>query len=459
MALALAGCEPVPAVVTEVGPVDAGPTDRSPTDLPDSGSADLAPAGSAARGLYAEVNAYLAAEDPGPHPAILDRLDTVYRDVPFATVLDAVTRRPPRAPLPTGVSQHSWVNPLYEGTETYQLYVPATLAASPAPALPLLIFLHGAGGSGAGIVGSQPVREAADRLGVLLVAPTSNPSCDWSALEDCMSQVVLLVQHLKRRFPVDDARVVLSGFSMGGRGAFSVGVAYPEPYCGVVPVAGSIGAVHNTSDLAVHKAYCCPHVENLTNLRLHYISGDQDMQLMLYQNRGCELCLEEQGSEYVYTELAGQGHVWPLDLWEKAVAWTLARPRVPYPARVVYNIARQASAIVPEDIFLQQTLRTPQYWADIETRRDPELPARIEARRAGNLITLDSTNVARFSLFLAPGMVDLREEVRVLHEREGTLFEGMVSPDRRLLLTEARRRAERSMVFANRLILAIPGTL
>lgn len=452
LGLALVGCEPTPAVATDAGPVDA-PLDLRLPDLPDAGSEDLT---ATTRGLYAEVNAYLEAEDPGPHPPLLDRLDTTYRDVPFATLVDAVTRRPPRAPWTVGVSQHSWTNPLYKGTETYHLYVPAALAAAAAPS-PMVVFLHGAGGSGAGVVGSQPVREAADRLGVLLVAPTSNPSCDWSALEDCMSQVVLLVQHLKRRYPVDDARVVLSGFSMGGRGAFSVGVAYPEPYCGVVPVAGSIGAVHNTSDLAVHKAYCCPHVENLTSLRLHYISGDQDMQLMLYQNRGCALCLEEQGSEYVYTELAGQGHVWPLDLWEKAVAWTLARPRAPYPARVVYNVARQASAIVPEDIFLQQALRTPQYWADIESRRDPQLPARVEARRAGNLITVDSTNVARLSLFLAPGMVDLREEVRVIHEREGVLFEGMVAPDRRLLLTEARRRADRSMIFSNRLILSIPG--
>jgi predicted esterase len=400
------------------------------------------------RRLFQEVHAYLTAEDPGPNPPLLARLDTVYHDIPFDVVAEAVRQRPPASLPATGVHQHTWTNPHYDGEETYHAYVPPALATAAASAFPLLIFLHGAGGNGASIAQSTAVQQAADGLGAILVAPTSNADCDWSATEDCMSQIVLLVQHLKRRYPVDDARVVLSGFSMGGRGSFSVGVAYPEPYCGLVPVAGSIGAVHNTTDLQVHKAYCCPHVENVQNLRLHYISGELDMELMLYQNRGCELCLKEQGSEHVYTELKGQGHVWPLDLWEQAVAWTLGRPRPAYPDTVIYNLAAQASSVYPDDLWLQQTLRAPQYWADIEARVDETKPARVEAQRTGDVITLVTSNVARVGLYLADG----QSEVTVL-EDDRVLFAGLVARDRRFLLTEARRRSERSMIFANRLTL------
>lgn len=424
---------------------DARPADMASADTnEDSSGIDRA----IGRKFFQEVHAYLTAENPGPNPPLLAQLDTVYHDIPFDVVAEAVRARPPASFPATGVHQHTWTNPHYGGEETYHAYVPPALATAAARSFPLLVFLHGAGGEGGSIVQSTAVQQVGDRLGAILVAPTSNPECDWSATEDCMAQTVLLVQHLKRRYPVDDARVVLSGFSMGGRGSFSVGVAYPEPYCGLVPVAGTIGAVHNTTDLQLHKAYCCPHVENVQNLRLHYISGELDMELMLYQNRGCALCLAEQGSEYVYTELKGQGHVWPLDLWEQAVAWTLDRPRPAYPAKVVYHLAAQASVIYPDDLWLQQKLRVPQYWADIEARVDGAKPARIEAQRAGNVITLVTSNVARVGLYLADGQT----EVTVV-EGDRVLFAGLVARDRRFLLTEARRRSERSMIFANRLTL------
>lgn len=262
-----------------------------------------------------------------------------------------------------------------------------------------------------------------------------------------MSQVVLLLQHLKRRYPVDDSRVVLSGFSMGGRGAFSVGVAYPDPYCGVVPVAGSIGAVHNTSDLGLHAAYCCPHVENALNLRLHYITGDQDMALMVYQNRGCALCLAELGYDYVYTELKGRGHVWPLDRWEVGVKWALAKPRPPYPAAVVYHQAKQASGYLVDDLWLQVKLQTPQYWAVLDQRADSAKPARLAAARSGNTIRLTTSNVATLSVYLARQMVDLSKPISIVVDGVEA-FKGQLAPDRRLLLTEARRRSERAATFA-----------
>jgi predicted esterase len=434
---------------------DGGQTDSTTGDLEAGGRDAPGPREAGARApllrlLESEVHAYLTADDPGDDPPILARLETVYAGVSFGEVARAVRHRPPALPAP-GVSQVTWTNPYYQGPATCHLYVPP-LTRSPAP---LLVFLHGAGGDGAGVVGQQAVREAADRLGAILAAPTSDPKCDWSALEDCMAQTVMLVQHLKRRYPVDDARVVLSGFSMGGRGAFSVGVAYPEPYCGVVPVAGTIGAVHNTQDLAVHKAYCCPHMENIGNLRLHYISGELDVPLLILQNRGCAECIKDQGSWHRYTELKGQGHVWPLDLWEEAVAWTLERPRPSHPSAVVYHLTTQASAVLPDDLWTHQKLRVPQYWADIEARLDDTKPARLEAHRAGNLITLGAKNVARVAVFLPDDVLDLDAEVTIAVEGRGVMFQGLVPRDRRFLLTEARRRSDRSMLFANRVTLLL----
>ena len=400
--------------------------------------------------LFDEVHAYLTADDPGTSPPLLAKLNTEYAGVPFAVLAAAVRHRPAPAKLPhTKTKQVTWTNPHTNGVATYHAYVPAKLATAGKDRYPLLVFLHGAGGDGAGLANGKPWQDAADKLGLIFVAPSSHKSCDWSYHEDCMSQVVMLVQHLKRRYPVDDDRVVLSGFSMGGRGSFSVGVAYPDPYCGVVPVAGTIGAVQNTSDLSVHKKYCCPHVENALNLRLHYISGDQDVPLLLYQNRGCEQCLKTMDNEYVYTELPGVGHTIPMDTWNKAVAWTLARARTPYPARVIYNQAYQDSSQYPAGMWAQTKLKLPQYWADLDARADTAKPARLMASVSGDEITLTATNVKKATVYLADGLLDLSAKVTIKGGGK-VLYSGMVKRDRRFLLTEARRRADRSRIFANR---------
>jgi hypothetical protein len=116
--------------------------------------------------------------------------------------------------------------------------------------------------------------------------------------------------------------------------------------------------------------------------------------------------------------------------------------------RVITLPARSASTIYPDDLWPQQKLRVPQYWADIEARVDETKPARVEAERAGNVITLVTSNVARVGLYLADG----QSEVTVI-DGDRVLFAGLVARDRRFLLTEARRRSERSMIFANRLTL------
>lgn len=404
--------------------------------------------------LFAEVEEYLTADDLKSN-TLLTRLSNEYKDIPFSVVAEAVRHRPHPAKFSAvGVQQGQWSDPLLDSSRIYHAYIPPILASSKEDRFPLLIFLHGSGGNGADIVNNLNIQAIAERLQIIVIAPTSQSGCDWSVDEYCMAQVVLLVRVLKRHYPIDDNRVVLSGFSMGGRGSFSTGVAYPEPYCGLVPVAGSIGAVFDTSDLSQHKNYCWPHMENIKNLRLYYISGDQDMDLMLYQNRGCELCLKELGNEYVYDELKGQGHVWPLDIWEKAVQWTLERPRPPFPSIVIQNIAIQASSELPGYIWLHSGLTMPQYWAYIEKRIDANKPARLQAEASNNLITITANNVAEISIYLSDEMFNLDEPVTI-YQADQQLYNNIVSRDPSFLLTEARQRGDRTMLFANRILLKL----
>ena len=91
--------------------------------------------------------------------------------------------------------------------------------------LPLLVLLHGAGGSAAGIL--RRLGKAADEAGVAVLAPDSRGST-WDAVEGSYGRdVVFLNRALERVFDtvaVDPRRVAIGGFSDGASYAVSLGL-------------------------------------------------------------------------------------------------------------------------------------------------------------------------------------------------------------------------------------------
>jgi predicted peptidase len=167
--------------------------------------------------------------------------------------------------------------------QAYLLSVPPNCsAASPAP---LVLFLHGAGESGEGdawgllpgyaaaarawLHGVSPVRVtppglAADAsplaAGFFVLAPRT--SRGWGA--DTHADTLALLDDVLATHPcADGARVVLTGISMGGAGAFSLGGAAAARFAGVSPICG-FGA-RNASGIAAGLAATPVFVVHGTN--------------------------------------------------------------------------------------------------------------------------------------------------------------------------------------------------
>jgi len=102
------------------------------------------------------------------------------------------------------------------------LRVPPTAAAG---SLPLLVLLHGATGSGAGVL--RRVGAAADEAGVAVLAPDSRDTT-WDAIRGRFgADVAFLNRALERTFEmmsVDPARLAVGGFSDGATYALSIGL-------------------------------------------------------------------------------------------------------------------------------------------------------------------------------------------------------------------------------------------
>jgi phospholipase/carboxylesterase len=102
------------------------------------------------------------------------------------------------------------------------LQLPANAPAGP---LPLLVLLHGANGTGEGIL--RRVGAAADEAGVAVLAPDSRGTT-WDAIRDDFgNDVAFLDRALERTFDrasIDPARIAVGGFSDGATYAISLGL-------------------------------------------------------------------------------------------------------------------------------------------------------------------------------------------------------------------------------------------
>ncbi|WP_346280803.1 hypothetical protein [Pseudonocardia sp.] len=133
---------------------------------------------------------------------------------------------PAPAPSPPGLH----ILPTGPGPEVL-VRVPAAGAAT----LRLVVTLHGAGGNARG--GLAPLLPLADANGLLLLAPTSQGST-WDALTGRWGPDVRRIDdalaHVFESYPVDQARLAISGFSDGASYALSLGLANADLFTHII---------------------------------------------------------------------------------------------------------------------------------------------------------------------------------------------------------------------------------
>ena len=116
--------------------------------------------------------------------------------------------------------------------------------------LPLVIFLHGAGGVGDQIrrIEGQPRHflQTIAKAGVrcLCVAPQAvkSPRKHGDKGGWIPADLDLFISHLKKNLPVDDKRIYLTGNSMGGYGAYAWAAKSPDHFAAIAPMVGGLGA-------------------------------------------------------------------------------------------------------------------------------------------------------------------------------------------------------------------------
>lgn len=188
-----------------------------------------------------------------------------------------------------GVSKHGmnyqvWGNPKLDATKRY----------------PLVIWLHGAGQSGddnEAQMGGAPknwVAEAAQGKNACFMLAPQCPSRDIGWKNEVAEKLLALIADLTDNLPIDDARLYLTGSSMGGSGTWYMAAKYPQVFAAAVPLCG--GGDPKNADI-------------LKTIPFWVFHGDKDDMVPVDRSRTMVAAVKAVGGELInYSELLGEGH-------------------------------------------------------------------------------------------------------------------------------------------------------
>ncbi len=211
------------------------------------------------------------------------------------------------------------------GEHKYVVFVPAAYRADkPSPAI---LFLHGAGERGTEnrlplTVGLAPYVQARAKTFPFLVVIPQCESTDGRILESWQigstegRRALAILEDARKQFRIDDKRIVLTGWSMGGYGAWSLAAAEPSRWSCVVPVSGG-GDVEQMSALK--------------DVPVWAFHGAKDTLIKAEESRKMVEALKEAGGTATYTELPRGGHDISEAVYgnEALVQWMLAPRKAP----------------------------------------------------------------------------------------------------------------------------------
>src|SRR5450432_1572491 len=144
------------------------------------------------------------------------------------------------------------------GTHNYSIFLPRDY--TPSNKYPAIVFLHGIGESGSDgknctTVGMGPVIAKRDGNFPFIVI---FPQTGWDWTSDASDKIMMDALHdAEKTYAIDADRIILTGMSSGGKGAWVLGARHKDIFAALVPMAGysatdSVPALKNMPVWALH---------------------------------------------------------------------------------------------------------------------------------------------------------------------------------------------------------------
>jgi hypothetical protein len=390
--------------------------------------------------LDAAFARFWAAKDP--NAAAKDTADIVKSGASFDDVYARLQQgRIYSKDVATGVVQGQRAHLL--GNLNYVVEIPATY--DPATKYQVRIQLHGGIGRPANATRrSTGIGRLAGAEQIYILPQAWNETPWWSDIQ--LENLRTILDTVKRSYNVDENRVVVSGVSDGGTGAYYVAIRDPTPYASFLPLNGFILVLSSESVGVVGDLY----PGNLRNRPFFIVNGGRDP---LYPASAVEPSLEQLrkgGVQMVYKPQPEAGHDtswWP-EVKGAFEAFVREHPRNPLPDRLMWETSETGPAGRLHWVMLDSI--GPQRGDESEpvdrVFRHRARSGRILLERKGNSVEATTRGLGEFTLLLSPAQFDFAQPIKVTTNGHPA-FEGKVEKSLATLLKWAARDNDRTMLF------------
>lgn len=219
---------------------------------------------------------------------------------------------------------------------------------------------------------------------------------------------------IKRHYPINTNKILLSGFSMGGYATWNLGLRYPDRFAALAPLSGSISRQEKFG-LADRRSRFL--VDNAQRIPLFFVHGAQDRMVPPNSDRFCRDRLKELGANFIYQESPSSAHGlrdWFRDADKPKTLnkWLTKQKRNAAPKTVEH---RSIGAYMNRS-----------FWLEITDSKGKRASIKAEVQ-PNNVIEVECKDVTAFRVSLDPRLVQLNKAVTVVCNGQ-RLFQGKVQP-------------------------------
>ena len=189
------------------------------------------------------------------------------------------------------IQRETFPIPDHEGMR-YEIYLPVGIGDGAPRAL--VIALH-PGGGGTPYYGGEFMRGIVGRglrdWNAIIVAPDA-PTRAWTS--DVADRAVMgLLEQVQETYAVDPDRILVTGFSLGGRGTWFFATRHPDVFDGAIPIAGAVRD---------------DPLDALGEMPIYVIHSRDDEVVDIASAREAVETLQAEDHPVHFEELAGVGH-------------------------------------------------------------------------------------------------------------------------------------------------------
>ncbi|MCM8526772.1 MAG: prolyl oligopeptidase family serine peptidase [Lentisphaeraceae bacterium] len=294
-----------------------------------------------------------------------------------------------------GVHLRGFYSAIDDSPQPYGIEIPDKVDLSKNNAL--IIWLHGRGDKETDLhfmAAREKAKAKYPNVNAITVHPLGRQCIGYKSAGE--TDILEMIEHVKQNYKIDENRIAMMGFSMGGAGAWHLGAHFAEKWAVVHPGAGfAETAQYNKMKKENYPAwytqklwglYDVPdYARNLFNQPLIAYSGEVDKQKQAADVM--EAAFKEHGKSFPHIIGAKMGHKYDKkseDIIVEFVSEALKDGRQPFAQKIHYQT---------------KTLRYPKlHWIEAHGLSEHWSDSRIDAEVEGKKINIVTKNISRFKL-------------------------------------------------------------